>query len=501
MPNISYVRPELAVLLGQYRKIRDCIAGSEAVKAAREWYLPKPDKLNRSPENDARYADYVERAVFYNVTSKTVQSFVGGVFAEDPLMELPALLAPLETDANGAGVGLFALAKMADELVVAYGRAGVWVDYPDTGGTPTTRAQLQKGDIHPLIHVYSPGSCINWRVATFGAKKKLTLVVIEDLYLVHDDGFEIKTGPLWKVLRLEDGVYTVKEWVQEYDDRGQATDQYRLYRQYTPQDASGKTLDFIPFTFVGAINNDTNLDHPPMGPIAELNIAHYRNSADYEESCFVVGQPTPVISGVDEAWYNNILMGRVNLGSRGGVPLPVGATMELLQADPNIMPMEAMAHKERQMVALGAKLVEDKQTQRTLGEAQMESAAEESVIVTIAHNVSSAFEQALKWCAQFAGAAGTVGFELNTDFQNNNMTSQERAELINEWKSNAISFTEMRHNLRRTGVTTQDDEEAKAEIDEEMQASMDFQNENSLDNPQHPGSPNNPDNLPIPVKK
>ena len=52
----------------------------------------------------------------------------------------------------------------------------------------------------------------------------------------------------------------------------------------------------IPFTFIGATNNDHTIDDAPLLPLAELNIGHFRNSADNEESSFVVGQPTLFIA-------------------------------------------------------------------------------------------------------------------------------------------------------------------------------------------------------------
>ena len=59
-----------------------------------------------------------------------------------------------------------------------------------------------------------------------------------------------------------------------------------------------------------------------MYDLAVLNIAHYRNSADYEESCFVTGQPTVWASGLTEAWVEDVLKGELRLGSFGGIPLP-----------------------------------------------------------------------------------------------------------------------------------------------------------------------------------
>lgn len=71
MPNVSYVRDEVAKMKGRWDLIKDCLTGQKAIKDAREKYLPKPNPADLSDENKKRYDQYVERAVFYNVTQRT----------------------------------------------------------------------------------------------------------------------------------------------------------------------------------------------------------------------------------------------------------------------------------------------------------------------------------------------------------------------------------------------------------------------------------------------
>ena len=44
-----------------------------------------------------------------------------------------------------------------------------------------------------------------------------------------------------------------------------------------------------PFTFVGAQKSDSMVDSAPLRDLAQLNLAHYRNLGDYENSAFFVG--------------------------------------------------------------------------------------------------------------------------------------------------------------------------------------------------------------------
>ncbi|ALH23593.1 portal protein [Pseudomonas phage PaMx42] len=479
MPNVSFVRPELSKLLPMYYLIRDAIAGEPTVKEARTKYLPMPNASDQSKENKARYDAYIARAVFYNVARRTLFGLIGQVFMRDPVVKVPALLNPLVANATGSGINLTQLSKKAVSLNLAYSRAGILVDYPTTEGNGgASVADLEAGKIRPTLYVYAPTEIINWRTIDRGAEEVLSLVVIFETWCVQDDGFEMKNSGQFRVLRLdEEGYYVHEIWREPNPTKADGTKiprgNYQLHEVFKPTDANGNRLDEIPFMFMGSENNDVNPDNPNFYDLASLNLAHYRNSADYEESCYVVGQPTPVLTGLTEEWVNNVLKGTVNFGSRGGIPLPTGADAKLLQAEPNTMLKEAMDTKERQMVALGAKLVEQKEVQRTATEAELEAASEGSTLSSATKNVSAAFEWALKWAARWIGAGDAgVKFELNTDFDIARMTPDERRQIIEEWQKGAITFTEMRTGLRKAGIATEDDAKAKADIAKDTAEAM-----------------------------
>jgi hypothetical protein len=440
------------------------------VKEKAELYLPKPNPTDTSEENKSRYKQYIERAMFYGVTGRTLRGLTGLAFKSDPAITLPKTLEVMESDADGAGVSLNQLAYKAHSLVMAFGRAGVFTDYPATEGA-TTRAQLEAALVRPTIQLVEPWDIINWRTICVGGKLKLSLVVLSEEYVTDDDGFEQECDDQWRVLRLdEDGLYVMEEWIRDPNNKNEYVIK-KINEQearYFPTDASGKRLDYIPFAFIGATNNDSNPDLPPLYDLASLNIGHYRNSADYEESAFLVGQPTPVLAGLTEDWVKNVLKGKVLLGSRGAIPLPVGGSAMLLQAAPNIMPKEAMELKEKQMVAIGAKLVDASAPQRTATEARMENAGEQSVLTMVTKNVSSAFVQALEWAGYFVDKTESeIVFEISTDFLPAQIDANGLTQLIAAWQGRALSFTEMRKKLRDSGYATQTDEEAKDELDSE----------------------------------
>lgn len=482
VPNVSFIRPELTKLLSAYYLIRDVIAGEITVKAARMKYLPMPNAANQSKENKARYEAYLARAVFYNVSRRTLLGLIGQIFQRPAVVELPELLDPLIANATGNGVNLMQLAKKAASYTLAYSRCGLFVDYPTTdtaeGKTGASVADLQSGNIRPTLYVYSPMEIINWRTIDRGAEEVLSLVVLFEQYCFNDDGFEMKNAGQFRVLKLDkDGFFVHEVWREPTPT---ATDgskipksNYRMHETFHPKNADGTRMREIPFRFIGTENNDPNPDNPAFYDMASLNLAHYRNSADYEEACYIVGQPTPVITGLTQEWFKDVLKGEINFGSNGGIPLPAGAAAELLQADDRTMMKEAMDTKERQMVALGAKLVEQKQVQRTATEASLEASSEGSTLSAVADNVSDAFEWGLTQAAALIGqGSAKITFRLNKDFDIARLTPDERRAVIDEWSKGALTFEEMRAVLRKDGIATEEDGAAKTKIAAETAAAM-----------------------------
>lgn len=486
-PNVAFIRPELARLYEQYYLIRDCMSGETAVKAEGKKYLPMPNAADQSKENIERYKAYKSRAVFYNIARNTLRGLVGQIFMRDAVMKVPTGLEKTVEDASGTGVSLVQQAKKSAALTLAYSRSGLFVDFPsapvgeDGQVRPLSAEDVESGDYRPTVNVYSPMEIINWRVKERGAREVYSLIVLAESYVNGDDGFEMKKSLQFRVLKLDE---TTGDYVQEIWREiggGTAWDERTLPKSKAfqpsvtikPLDAQGQPFKEIPFSFIGSENNDSDPDNPNFYDICSINIAHYRNSADYEEACFIVGQPTPVFTGLTKQWVDEVLKGVVTFGSRGAIPLPVGASAELLQAEENTMIKEAMDTKERQMVALGAKIVQEKEVQRTAFEAKVDATASSSTLASTAKNVSSAYLWALVTAGKFTGDADTtIEFELNDDFDISAMTPEERSQAVKDWQAGAITFTEMRAIMRKAGAATEDDEKAKQQIAEEQVSQM-----------------------------
>jgi hypothetical protein len=495
---VEYVRAELARYLLIYSIIWDCIEGEPAIKGLidttpfglsggvlpvpaapisdiskmfnvtrAQRYLPKPNAEDKSEDNAERYRAYINRAVFYNATSRTLDGMVGQVFLREPVVEVPEELKPFIQNVDGNGLNITQLAKRGVRSGLPYGRGGIHVDYPKTSG-PTTVQDIKSGKVQPVFNLFYAWDIPNWRTAKEGAKSVYTMIVLREFVDEQLDGFTQNIITQYRVLRydIKAKIHTVEIHRQNPSTKNS---QFDIFDKFTPMDAKGKPFTEIPFRFFGAENNDQNVDRPPMYDLASLNIAHYRNSADYEESCFMVGQPTPWVSGVTEEWVKNVLKGNLALGSRAGISLPQGASAGLLESKGNGLVSEAMAAKERQMVALGAKLVQQSEVQRTATDAIMEESAQSSTLANVAVNVGSAIAQCLKWAARMIGAAeDKIVFTLNTQFDLMRLSLDDQSKLVANWQKGAITWSEMRAGLRKAGVATMADDEAKTAVADEF---------------------------------
>lgn len=457
---VEFVLPEVQSRLLQWELIRAAVDGEEAVKKLGDRVLPRPNAADKSAANLARYDAYLFRAFWYGFSGRTLTGLTGYVFAKEPVVKLPATLAVLETNVDGAGVTLAQQAKATMERVLAYGRAGLLVDYPSVQEA-TTQQQVIDGNISPTIVLYEPWQITNWRYSFVGSKAYLDLLVLKETASERstDNEFEPKTITQYRVLTRDESGVKGRIFRQSADG-GEFQEVVNM--TYEPKDQSGNPLKEITFTFVGAKNNDSAVDAPPLGDLVSLNYAHFRNSADYEDSCYLVGQPTPWVSGLSESWAKEILGDEIQLGSRAVLRLPVGGAAGLIQAESNSLPKEAMEMKEKMAVALGAKLVEQKEVQRTATEAGMSHASEVSTLTAAATNVFLAYKTALGFCGLFVGAdTALLEFDLAEPLTRDIITPEQATALLGMWQGGLIDFEEARWSVKKAGLAWKEDEEVK----------------------------------------
>lgn len=453
-----------ATAVDKAKTVRDAAGGEWDVKAASIRYLPFPNPSDIEVGNPRRQAaldyyheNYLKRASYLNVTGRTLDGLVGAVFRKPPAADLPAALEYALENADGAGASLEQVGKrIVSELMLA-GNVGLMVDYPSVP-LGLSAEDVQRQGLRARMTVYPIESVINYRAKVRNGLTTLTLVVMKEAEEIPQDIFTTTLRNRYRVLRLEDGLY-----VQElYDDEGV------LIERMEPV-ANGQRMAEIPFSWMGANSNSYGWQGPLLADIAAVNLAHYRNSADYEESLFIAGQPSLFItSDMSAEQFAQANPSGVNLGSRAGHFLGTNGSATLLQAAANGPLREAMQDKLADMLAIGAKLISAKGGTETAEAARIRAAGDASALETLVGNASDGMEAALEWMAAFMGAdPAAVNFSLNREFFPETMTAQDVMAFIQLADRGDIAQSDVRDRLRKAGWVSSD--RTDAEIDGEVE--------------------------------
>ncbi len=401
--SVDQQNPEYTTYLPEWKKVQDACEGQRAIKLGKEKYLRPMEGVSI---RDNRYISYLNRAVFVNFTGRTKEGLNGAIFRNNPEYDLPVGLEYLESNADGAGESLVSVAKDICGEVIAKGRHAILVDFPAIDeGLTLEQQQL----IQPTANLnrYTADNFINWDVGVIGGRKVLTMAVLCELYDNDDDEFNYEMLKQYRVLRLRDGVYTQQVYRNEKP----------YSEEFEPKRADGSTFDFIPLFIVGSENNDASVDVPPLADISNVNIAHYRNSADLEENCFIHGQLTlGVSSSMSLSQFAEANPNGITVGSMAGHFLGEQGGFSSVQASENQLADRLMERKEEQMRKLGARMVENSQA-KTATQSRIDATGESSILSTIADNVSEAIQTCISWCGDFMGVqSDDYEFTLNKKF-------------------------------------------------------------------------------------
>jgi len=450
--------PEYEQYIDEWKRVNDCCEGQRAIKVARDKYLKPMEGITT---NDSRYKNYLERACFVNFTGRTKEGLKGSLFRKDPEMDIPEGLEYLLDNADGAGESLISLTKDLAGEVISKGRFCLLVDFPSVE-SGLTLEQEQALEPRACINRYTAENFINWNVSNIGGRKILTMAVLSEPYDADTDEFGYEMETQYRVLRLRDGVYSQ----QVYRDGKPYT------QEFEPRKADGSTFNYIPLFIAGSENNDASVDLPPLADIANINIAHYRNSADLEENCFIHGQLTlGVTSSLSLTQFAEANPAGITVGSMAGHFLGESGGFSSVQASENQLADKLMERKEGQMRKLGARMIVIgtlENTSKTATQSKIDATGESSVLATITDNVSEAIATCIKWCGDFMGIdAEDVTFKLNKKFFDDDADPQLMMAAIQLNDRGIIAKSDIQDFARLQGIVKP--ERTNEEIDGETE--------------------------------
>ncbi len=425
-----------------YEELSIIRQGERAVKASGERLLPALG--GQTPDE---YEKYKDRGSFYNALKKTIQAMVGSLLRKDPIVEVPADMEDMLDRITVDNKGFDELARTVSDGVVTFGRIGLLVDKDD------------QADSEPYVAVYSALNIINWRTEIIDGQEKLVLLVLREQVAVADptDIYEVETVWQYRVFRL----------INEYmDDQGQLVElaepilEVAIYRdsddtgtgivQYGDTmypEILGAPLDFIPFEFIGSLDNTPEPNEPPLLDVANLNIAHWKFSVDLAHGLHYTALPTPWAVGfnTDQELYVG--------GTKAWVTEEPGGSCGYLEfTGSGLKAIESYLNKlETQMATLGAQLLQDRRTGVEAAEtARIRQTSETVTLITISKSISDGLTKTLQMVEMWRGSEPSedTSVTMNTDFIETKITPQEITALLQTLLAGKISLDTFLYNLK-----------------------------------------------------
>jgi len=461
MPQDSQ-HPDYQSYIGLWTKCRTVAAGEEAVKAAGTAYLPALEgQQSASSINEVTtdYESYKQRAVLYGATGRTIEGLGGLVMRKSPEVGFPTALLDRLSTAGRQGETLEEVADMVITDQLEVGRIGLLVD-------ATPAEDSTDGLPAPYVARYAAESVINWREEVVEGALRLTMVMLCEYNPDPNnaDPYANETVKQYRELDLSltsdpnnpDAEmvrrYRQRLWqkVEKKDEKGRVIgeDFVQIGPDLYPRLPGGKTLDFIPFTFINAIGTTTKVSKPPLLDLVNTVLSHYHNSADLEHGLHYTALPVAYAVGFpDKSTYrigSSVAWTSDDPNAKAGYLEFTGAGLGVVR--------EVMADKERMMAILGARLLETQKRSAETAEAMtIRQGGETAALEKIVTAASDGLTKVLRWFELWlrGEAADDTGITLNNDLLPQGLTAQQVIALMQALQSGALSFDAYFHNMQR----------------------------------------------------
>lgn len=411
--SVENLHPLYVTRSKQWKIIRDCVEGEDAIKSAKEAYLPK-----NVGWSDEQYAAYITRARWNNYTAQNLDGMHGLIFRRNPIIttkdsQLKRSGILDNIDRKGTDINQFISDVTYDVMQTSFG--GVLVDLPSAEGVMTV-SEAEKLGIRPYLRYYPAESIINWGYQVINGIEQLAFVVLREMVDgISDDEFGHTPEVQYRVLDARGGYYRQRIFrVTSYDEK-------KKEKQFTEEVknvvVNGEHLTEIPFiTLPGSVP-----EKPMFYDLARCNIGHYQKSADYENGVHLTTIPTGYVTGhtrerdPDTGQLEDIHLGWDSFLIFKEEQAKVGNLS--FSGEGLVHSEKAIEQALSDMAVLGSRLlVTEKGTSESADSAKIHRAGENARLATFAKNMSDKLTQALKMLCEWKGFDDNIKVDLCTDY-------------------------------------------------------------------------------------
>ncbi|QGH74805.1 hypothetical protein MAL1_00058 [Bacteriophage DSS3_MAL1] len=438
-PDYQYWNP-------MWRMIRDAEIGEVEIKRKREVYLPK-----LAGHDQHQYDAYLHRAVFFNMTSKTLNALYGTMFRRNPKVSgLPKNLSKISRKFSKDGMSLHLTAKTAAKEVLAVGRYGMLVDAsPDGTG-------------NAYVATYTAENILDWQVEEINGEWQFTRVVLREIAYQRDKAKYISPYEYTSRFRvlvlheLDDGGYVYEQHVYEDRELHGIPDFEAIPDDIITPTVRGEVLDYIPFVVIGPFTNHPDVQKPPILDIVTLNLSHYMSYAQLEQGRFFTANPVYYTSsgtaddGEGEYYVGPDVVWELGKDGKAGVIEFQGHGLKFLES--------ALQGKEAQIAAIGGRMMPGGASGAAESDnsLKMKEQNEQTLLLNISDTMDEAFTKVLQWWADWNNASSAVidkiSFEVNRDFLLKDIGAREFRAIHQMYADGVIPVDAVYEYLRKAEV-------------------------------------------------
>jgi hypothetical protein len=414
--------------LFRWTTARDVIAGTYAVRAKGELYLPKAYSAQTATE----YLSYQKHVPFYPAANRTCDGIVGLMMRRDPVLEASGLLSQIKGIISSNGDSVEELARKVCREVLITNYCGLLTDYPSEKAS-SLGAMLDEGK-RPFVNIYTADNILECTPGIVkGTKKPVRVRLLEDentvlLFEIDEDGFVVS-----KLYKAKDKVFPVES---------------KPTKVFYPE-ANGQRLTEIPFDLV-TTGDSYEPTEAPLDNVVTLNLDHFISQSMISKQLLFTISPMLFVTGVegggdDIAWIPAAIYKLPDANSKvyvASVPSDAAVPLE-----------HQMASLEDKMAAVASRILARQKSVAEAAETEaVRQGAENSVLAMIANSVGSKMEKALARVNLYNGDDTEVRFQINTDYLVVNLSSQELIALLAMRQAGELSEESFFYKCREGNV-------------------------------------------------
>jgi len=445
-------------MIGCWTKIQTVLDGTEAMRAAKNDYLPM-----HSNEEVYAYEERRKTSVLVNITAQVLDGWVGRPFSqpialEEVPKEVEECLEDIDLQCNDLHV--FCRNWFRDGL--AKGLSHVYIDMPRPSPLAEGAVRTKSDDrgMRPYwVHIRPENLFFASAEIIDGQEVLQEIRIMEEVEV--RDGFATTCEKQIRRVFLENG----KGYIELY--------MLKKVKGRKPQwiivDAYSYDLDVIPLVTFYSNRSGFMETKPPLEDVADLNVAHWQSGSDQRSILTVARFPMLAQSG----------------GTDDGTTVKVGPRRMLYDSNPNTKfyyvehtgaAIEAgrqdLMDLEEKMANYGAEFLKRKPGEQTATARALDSAESTSPLMDVTMRFSDALSNALDMTAKWLGMDDGGDATLVTDF-GPEFSDQAELDALKETRKNKdLSLKTYLEELKRRGILPADLDVDKeiAQLEQEMLA-------------------------------